>query len=84
MMSGYRAPRLLWQSRCRRDTSPVLRPAAWKKDISSSAEASARNELLLRRGSSRGRAPKNANVGGASVDTFFCGKQAAVTAAALW
>ena len=61
----------MWESRCRRDTGPALRQAAWEKNISSSAEASARNELLLRRGSSQGRAPKNACVGGTSVNTFF-------------
>jgi hypothetical protein len=66
------------------DTGPALRQAAWEKNISSLAEASARNELLLRRGSSRGRAPKNACVGGTSVNTFFFGEQAAITAAALW
>jgi hypothetical protein len=37
-----------------------------------------------RRESSRGRPSKNACVGVASVDKFFCGEQAAVTAAALW
>jgi hypothetical protein len=48
---------MVWESRCRRDTGPVLRRAARVKDFSSPAEASARIELLLRRGSSRDGAP---------------------------
>jgi hypothetical protein len=45
--------RPLWESRCPRDKGSVLRRAARVKGFSSPAEASARIELLLRRGSSR-------------------------------
>ena len=51
-------PRPLWESRFRKDTGPVLRRAARAKDFSSPNEASARNKILLRRGSSRGRSPQ--------------------------
>jgi hypothetical protein len=64
-------PRPLWESRCRRDTGPVLRRAARVKDFSSPAEASARIGHLLRRGSLRdGAPPQNACFKSTSVSKF--------------
>ena len=73
-------PRPLWESRCRRYTGPVLRRAVRAKDLSSSAEASARIELLLRRGSSRdGATPPKACFEGTSVNTFCAASRLPLT-----
>jgi hypothetical protein len=50
-------PRALCSSRCRGVPGPGIRGAERAQDFPSPAEASARKELLLRRGSSRGSGP---------------------------
>jgi hypothetical protein len=76
-------PRPLWESRCRRETCPAFRRASRSKDFIISADASARVEPLLRRGSSRGGAIQNACYRRHVYEHVFCGEQATATAAAL-
>jgi hypothetical protein len=62
----------------------MARGVAWAKDVSSSAVASARVELLCAAWVVAGPSPKNACFRGTPVNTFFFGEQATATAAALW